>query len=47
MHITWTAEEVDKQLHQIMNKIHEQVLVLEKKKMGPINYLKGANVAGF
>jgi glutamate dehydrogenase (NADP+) len=47
MHITWTAEEVDKQLHQIMNKIHEQCVSFGKEKDGTINYLKGANVAGF
>jgi glutamate dehydrogenase (NADP+) len=47
MHLSWTAEEVDKQLHQIMNKIHEQCVNFGKEEDGYINYLKGANVAGF
>jgi glutamate dehydrogenase (NADP+) len=47
MHLSWTAEEVDKQLHQIMNKIHEQCVNFGKEDDGYINYLKGANVAGF
>lgn len=47
MHIMWTAEEVDQKLHQIMNNIHEQCLLYGKEKDGYINYVKGANVAGF
>lgn len=47
MHISWTAEEVDKQLHQIMSSIHEQCVRYGKQPDGYINYMKGANVAGF
>lgn len=47
MHISWTAEEVDKQLHQIMSSIHEQCVRYGKQHDGYINYMKGANVAGF
>ena len=47
MHIQWTAEEVDAKLHQIMNSIHEQCLIYGKEKDGFINYVKGANIAGF
>ena len=47
MHISWTAEEVDKQLHQIMSSIHEQCVKYGKQPDGYINYMKGANVAGF
>lgn len=47
MHIQWTAEEVDMRLHQIMRNIHEQCVNHGKTKEGYINYVKGANVAGF
>ncbi|MDR0732884.1 MAG: NADP-specific glutamate dehydrogenase [Dysgonamonadaceae bacterium] len=47
MHLRWTAEEVDAKLHQIMNDIHEQCVVYGKQPGGYINYVKGANVAGF
>ena len=47
MHLQWTAEEVDGKLHQIMNSIHEQCLIYGTEKDGYINYVKGANVAGF
>jgi glutamate dehydrogenase (NADP+) len=46
MHISWTAEEVDAKLHQIMNSIHEQC-VLYGTEGDYINYVKGANIAGF
>ena len=45
--ISWTAEEVDNKLRQIMNKIHETCVEYGKEKDGYINYVKGANVAGF
>lgn len=47
MHLQWSAEEVDEKLHQIMDNIHEQCLIYGKEKDGYINYVKGANVAGF
>lgn len=47
MHISWTAAEVDKQLHQIMSSIHVQCVKYGKRPDGYINYMKGANVAGF
>jgi len=47
MHISWTAEEVDEKLHQIMDNIHEQCVIYGKQKNGYINYVKGANIAGF
>ena len=46
MHIYWTAEEVDKHLHQIMSDIHDQC-VAHGKEGEYINYVKGANIAGF
>lgn len=47
MHISWSAEEVDLRLHQIMADIHEQCVKNGKQPDGYINYVKGANVAGF
>lgn len=45
--LTWTAEEVDQRLNQIMANIHEQCCKYGKNPDGSINYVKGANVAGF
>lgn len=47
MHISWAAEEVDQRLHQIMSDIHSQCVKHGKEPNGYINYVKGANVAGF
>lgn len=47
MHMQWSAEEVDQRLHQIMRNIHAQCISHGKQKDGYINYVKGANVAGF
>ncbi len=46
MHISWTSEEVDAKLHQIMSAIHEQC-VTHGQEGDYINYVKGANIAGF
>lgn len=46
MHISWSAEEVDTRLQQIMGEIHTQC-VTHGKENGYINYVKGANIAGF
>jgi glutamate dehydrogenase (NADP+) len=47
MHLTWNAEEVDARLHQIMSEIHAQCVKNGREADGYINYMKGANVAGF
>ncbi|MDE6582246.1 MAG: NADP-specific glutamate dehydrogenase [Duncaniella sp.] len=47
MHLQWTAEEVDYKLHQIMKNIHTQCVKYGKEPDGYINYMKGANIAGF
>ncbi|HNX88305.1 MAG TPA: NADP-specific glutamate dehydrogenase [Paludibacteraceae bacterium] len=47
MHLSWGASEVDSRLHQIMSDIHEQCVKYGKQPDGYINYMKGANVAGF
>jgi glutamate dehydrogenase (NADP+) len=46
MHISWTAEEVDAKLHQIMSDVHDQCLKYGKTAEY-INYVRGANIAGF
>ena len=46
-HRNWTAEEVDKNLHTIMNNIYDMCVAHGKEKDGTINYVKGANIAGF
>ncbi|WP_452220062.1 NADP-specific glutamate dehydrogenase [Lacinutrix salivirga] len=43
----WTREEVDEKLKQIMNDIHESCVEYGKQDDGTIDYVKGANVAGF
>ena len=45
--LSWTAEEVDNYLKRIMNDIHENCVKYGTEKDGYINYVKGANVAGF
>ena len=44
--LSWTREEVDERLHQIMIKIHESC-VKYGKEGNYIDYVKGANIAGF
>ncbi len=46
-HLQWSAEEVDAKLHTIMADIHTQCLEYGVEKDGFINYMKGANIAGF
>ena len=43
----WTAEEVDAQLHRIMSDIHSACIKYGTEEDGYINYVKGANIAGF
>ena len=43
----WTAEEVDQMLHRIMSDIHDACLKYGTEPDGYINYVKGANIAGF
>ena len=45
--LSWTREEVDNRLHGIMAAIHESCLRYGKRDDGSINYVQGANVAGF
>ena len=43
----WTSEEVDAQLRTIMTGIHEACLEYGTREDGYLNYVKGANIAGF
>jgi len=47
MKIAWTREEVDAKLHHIMKSIHEACVKHGTKEDGSVDYVKGANVAGF
>jgi glutamate dehydrogenase (NADP+) len=47
MKLSWSAEEVDNRLHEIMKNIHGQCVKYGKDSDGYVNYVKGANIAGF
>ena len=47
MRLRWTPEEVDQQLKRIMTDIHEACVKYGTEADGYVNYVKGANVAGF
>lgn len=47
LRLSWTREEVDARLLQIMKSIHEACVKYGKNADGSINYVQGANVAGF
>ena len=47
LRLSWTREEVDEKLHGIMNSIHEACVQYGADNEGYVNYVKGANVAGF
>jgi glutamate dehydrogenase (NADP+) len=47
MHLSWSAEEVDEKLHGIMRSIHDSCVREGRQEDGYINYVKGANIAGF
>ena len=46
-HISWSADEVDAKLHFIMQNIHEQCVKYGTQPDGHVDYVKGANIAGF
>ena len=45
--LSWTAEEVDQKLRDIMKNIHAQCVEYGRESADYVNYVKGANVAGF
>jgi glutamate dehydrogenase (NADP+) len=47
LRLSWTREEVDEKLKQIMKEIHESCVVYGKNEDGTVDYIKGANIAGF
>ena len=46
-HLSWSAQEVDDKLHWIMQSIHEQCVKYGTRPDGTVDYVKGANIAGF
>ena len=47
MRLSWSADEVDQRLHGIMESIHDNCVRYGKRSDGSINYVAGANIAGF
>ena len=47
MRLSWTREEVDQKLHQIMQSIHKSCVETAEAYGTPGNYVNGANIAGF
>ena len=47
VHLSWSAQEVDDKLHWIMQSIHEQCVKYGTRPDGSVDYVKGANIAGF
>lgn len=47
LRLSWSAEEVDQRLHGIMVSIHEACVKYGKDANGKVDYVKGANIAGF
>ncbi len=47
LRLNWTREEVDAKLKQIMDNIHESCVTYGTQEDGYIDYVKGANIAGF
>jgi glutamate dehydrogenase (NADP+) len=47
LRLSWTREEVDQRLHRIMSDIHESCVKYGKQTDGFVDYVKGANIAGF
>ena len=47
LRLSWTREEVDEKLKQIMKDIHESCVAYGKNEDGTVDYIKEANIAGF
>ncbi|MFM2392489.1 MAG: hypothetical protein RLZZ546_466 [Bacteroidota bacterium] len=47
LRLSWTREEVDQRLQRIMTDIHEACVTYGKDETGFVDYVKGANIAGF
>ena len=47
LRISWSHEEVESKLVEIMSQIHEKCIAFDASQKGYVNYVKGANIAGF
>jgi glutamate dehydrogenase (NADP+) len=47
LRLSWTTEEVDQRLFKIMSDIHESCVKYGTNEDGYVDYVKGANIAGF
>lgn len=47
LRMSWTREEVDERLKNIMKNIHQQCVTYGRDENGVVDYIKGANIAGF
>ena len=47
LRMSWSAKEVDQHLYNIMTNIHESCLQYGHESGGFVNYVNGANIAGF
>ena len=47
MKLRWSREEVEQRLHEIMRNIHEACVKYGTEADGHVDYVKGANIAGF
>ncbi|MCE2682761.1 MAG: glutamate dehydrogenase [Cryomorphaceae bacterium] len=47
LRLSWSSEEVDQRLHGIMVSIHEACVKYGTREDGYVDYVKGANIAGF
>ncbi len=47
LRLSWTRDEVDTRLNQIMKNIHQKCVQYGKGEDGYVNYENGANIAGF
>ena len=47
LRLSWSSREVDEKLQNIMKEVHESCIKYGKQENGSIDYVKGANLAGF
>jgi glutamate dehydrogenase (NADP+) len=47
MRLAWAAEELERRLQTIMKDIHQKCVRYGEEPSGYMNYVKGANIAGF
>ena len=47
LRLSWTREEVDQRLHNIMKDIHKTCITYGTTASGYVNYVQGANIGGF